>query len=246
VFGAYEIDGYDVTIQLNTTENVDKVTLFDPDGEPWKQTSVATGQEQVSFNIKGYSDGEYRYAAVDTDTEEIREELTKTYKADVQVADVRAYAESDEMYQEPEGSALRRYAHAPTILFENTGTAPGKVQWVGFEGENIRIYHSLENCQEGGCTTDGVQDLPLSVGVSGTSKFEFVEGAVYGPEQVDSWTYNYYPEAGTVDDSVTMHVKTEGETIAVDLAIHYEGGFKRQTEPTKQPPDTNIRIEMEG
>jgi hypothetical protein len=247
VFGAYAIDGYDVTIQLETTKNVDKVTLFGPDGEPWKDSSVSTGQEQVSFNIKGYDEGEYRYAAVDTDAEEIRAELTKTYEANIQVVDVRAYAESDKMYQYPEEQwEQRRAANAPTIQFKNTGTAPGTVQWVALEGEHTPDHMSRSECETGGpCTRRGVQDLPLTVGVSETVTFEFVRGVTYEQEQVDATTYYYFPPAGTVDDNITLYAKTGAETIPVDITVDY-GDVERQEIGYKQPEDIEIRIERES
>lgn len=132
VFNGFAFEEYTLNISLATTDGYDEIVAFNSDGKQFASTSVTPSAGQVSLDFTDYSPGEYRFAAVNSDNDTVVSEVTERFEPNIELVDWQTASEAG-MYSPEDRSAVT------DIVFtvENTGNAPGKLRWVGYESEQF-------------------------------------------------------------------------------------------------------------
>jgi len=67
------VEGTTLVVELTTGAEVDQINLIEPNGEFFGQRKVATGAQQVSFDLRtSYVPGEYRIVALNGEKQRLR------------------------------------------------------------------------------------------------------------------------------------------------------------------------------
>ncbi|WP_424004567.1 hypothetical protein ACOZ4I_07550 [Haloarcula salina] len=129
-FSGFEFEGFDLKVELKTTNGFDKVAVFGPSGEEFVSSDVTTGAEQVSLDFEGYTAGEHRIVALDTGESEIVAETTQDFTPNLELE--RFVTPSPDEIE----TAETHYSQF-TIDVINRGTAPVKITWTAMDGKTV-------------------------------------------------------------------------------------------------------------
>ncbi|WP_049944707.1 hypothetical protein [Haloarcula marismortui] len=132
IFDEFSFEEYTLNISLATTDGYDEIVAFDSDGKQFASTSVTPSAGQVSLDFADYSPGEYRFAAVNSDDDTVVSEVTEVLEPNIELVDWQTASETD-MYTSENSIALTDIV----MTVENTGNAPGELDWVGYESEEF-------------------------------------------------------------------------------------------------------------
>lgn len=138
------VDGTTLVVELVADADVDQVNLIQPNGELFGQRDVATGAQQVSFELgTAYAPGEYRVLALSG--EETVTEKSTEIQPEIQIQDVGLYRNNpdkpwDEVYGESETDRLKNGEAFVTVA--NTGTGPEAILELVFAGN---VPNPIEN-----------------------------------------------------------------------------------------------------
>lgn len=132
VFDEFSFEQYTLNISLATTDGYDEIVAFDSDGKQFASTSVTPSAGQVSLDFSGYSPGEYRFAAVNSDDDSVVSEVTEVLEPNIELVDWQTASEAG-MYSPEDRSAVTDIV----LTIENTGNAPEKLIWIGYESEQF-------------------------------------------------------------------------------------------------------------
>ncbi|WP_049944654.1 hypothetical protein [Haloarcula marismortui] len=143
VFNGFAFEEYTLNISLATTDGYDEIVAFDSDGKQFASTSVTPSAGQVSLDFTDYSPGEYRFAAVNSDDDTVVSEVTEVLEPNIELVDWQTASETD-MYTSENSIALTDIV----MTVENTGNAPSKLTWVGYESEEFTPEWAEEGTPE--------------------------------------------------------------------------------------------------
>ncbi|EMA12985.1 hypothetical protein [Haloarcula marismortui] len=132
IFDEFSFEEYTLNISLATTDGYDEIVAFDSDGKQFASTSVTPSAGQVSLDFADYSPGEYRFAAVNSDDDTVVSEVTEVLEPNIELVDWQTASEAG-MYSPEDRSAVTDIV----FTIKNTGNAPGKLRWVGYESEQF-------------------------------------------------------------------------------------------------------------
>jgi hypothetical protein len=133
-----------LVVELTTDADVDQVNLIQPNGELFGQRDVATGAQQVSFEIgTTYESGEYRVVALRGE-ETVAEDSTEI-QPEIQIQDVGLFRNNpdkqwDEVYDDSETD--RKKNGEAFVTVENTGSGPDAAVELRFSGD---VPNPIEN-----------------------------------------------------------------------------------------------------
>jgi hypothetical protein len=133
-----------LVVELTTDADVDQVNLIQPNGELFGQRDVATGAQQVSFEIgTTYESGEYRVVALRGE-ETVAEDSTEI-QPEIQIQDVGLFRNNpdkqwDEVYGDSETD--RKKNGEAFVTVENTGSGPDAAVELRFSGD---VPNPIEN-----------------------------------------------------------------------------------------------------
>ncbi|MFD1571275.1 hypothetical protein [Halorubrum laminariae] len=131
------VEGTTLVVELSADADVDQVNLIQPNGELFGERDVATGAQQVSFDIgTTYTPGEYRVLALKG--EETVVKTTTEFRPEIQIQDVGLYRNNpdkpwDEVYGESETDRIKNGEAFVTV--ENTGSGPEAITELIFSGD---------------------------------------------------------------------------------------------------------------
>jgi len=120
------VEGTTLIVELSAGAEVDQINLIEPNGEFFGQRDVATGAQQVSFELRtSYVPGEYRVVALDGE-ETVAEVLTEI-QPEIQILDVGLFRNNpdkpwDDIYGDTETDRLKNGEAFVTVA--NTGLVP--------------------------------------------------------------------------------------------------------------------------
>jgi hypothetical protein len=143
IFDEFSFEEYTLNISLATTDGYDEIVAFDSDGKQFASTSVTPSAGQVSLDFTDYSPGEYRFAAVNSDDDTVVSEITEVLEPNIELVDWQTASETD-MYTSENSIALTDIV----MTVENTGNAPSKLTWVGYESEEFTPEWAEEGTPE--------------------------------------------------------------------------------------------------
>ncbi|EMA17308.1 hypothetical protein C435_11425 [Haloarcula marismortui ATCC 33799] len=143
MFNGFAFEEYTLNISLATTDGYDEIVAFDSDGKQFASTSVTPSAGQVSLDFTDYSPGEYRFAAVNSDDDTVVSEVTEVLEPNIELVDWQTASETD-MYTSENSIALTDIV----MTVENTGNAPSKLTWVGYESEEFTPEWAEEGTPE--------------------------------------------------------------------------------------------------
>ena len=138
------VEGTTLVAELAAEADVDQLNLIQPNDELFATRSVATGAQQVSFEIgTAYPPGEYRLLALNG--EETVVETTTDLRPEIRIDDVGLFRNNpdkpwDEVYGESETDRIKNGEAFVTV--ENTGSGPDAVTELVFAGD---VPNPIEN-----------------------------------------------------------------------------------------------------
>jgi len=221
-FGEMSFEGYDLSVELATTEGFDKVSAFGPDGEEQYSAEVTAGAGAVSFGFKGYEPGEYRIAAVNTESSNVIAETSKEIRPSLELRSLETPSPEDVSTDNPYG--------APTLEIANTGFGPTTIEWTGWDSEVVRNRHSSKYVSQ----TSGISGMeivgrsyPVDVPSGDTLTLESNEriiGSEYGPYLP--------PEDITADIEITLGT-SHGEVVFERTVEFVNANSQSEYEPSE-------------
>ena len=130
-FTETRVEDQQLVVEFEESVEAETISVIDPAGEAFAETSVATGASRVTFDIPmPYTPGEYRLVAAADD--ETLTETTQTLQPELDIIDVGIGANRlDEMPKERGGG---RDAEG-LVVIENTGTGPELISKLTFLGD---------------------------------------------------------------------------------------------------------------
>ena len=251
VFDGFTFEEYTLNVSLSTTEGFDKIAVFNSDDEEFASTSVTASAGQVSLDFSGYTPGEHRFAAINSDDGSVVSETTESLEPNLDLVNWQTASEAG-MYSPDDDSSISDIV----TEIENTGNAPVKLAWVGYqappftpnwsEGEEVKQAGGIEGAapevQAESISEDGQpeyipdlksgRELPLSV---------------YPGEQmqlVDASNYRYLVAGLECDRSIVPTDDTEGwtvqEGIQYEFTVTLDDSHGKQSSVTKTVTWENV------
>ncbi|MDZ5810530.1 hypothetical protein U4E84_04085 [Halorubrum sp. AD140] len=131
VFQEIVVDGTTLVVEFGSDSELDQINLVQPNGELLSQQEVATGSEQVSFDLgTTYEPGEYEVFALRGE-EEIGED-TVTVEPDLQIVRMGiGRNQPEEMWNGP----VDEIEEEAFVTLENQGSGPDRVTKLLFTGD---------------------------------------------------------------------------------------------------------------
>jgi hypothetical protein len=212
---AVRIAGTTLVVELIEDAGVDQVNLIQPNGESFGQREVATGAQQVSFELgTAYDPGEYEVVALNG--EESIVEVPTLIQPEIRIRDVDLYRNNpekpwDEVYGETETDRLK--FGAGCVILENTGSGPSAAVGLVFSG-----------------------DVPNPVNEPRGSGMYETEQVVVAPDETANLFSNSFPFGSTAADgmgcspdgnsgqfTVTVETSVDQEPISNTFDVQYSG-----------------------
>ncbi|QLD90799.1 twin-arginine translocation signal domain-containing protein [Natronomonas salina] len=130
-FTEIAVEDQQLVVEFEESLEAETISVIDPAGESFAETSVATGASRVTFDISmPYTPGEYRLVAAADD--ETLAETTQVIRPELEIVDVGVGANRlDEM---PESLGTTKGSQA-VVVVENTGNGPEAMQKMHFLGD---------------------------------------------------------------------------------------------------------------
>ncbi|MDF9747888.1 hypothetical protein [Natrinema salsiterrestre] len=125
------VDGTKLVVELSAETDVDQINLIQPDGEVFGQRDVATGSQQVLFEIgTTYSPGEYRVLALEG--EETVEESSLSIQPDLRIMEMGIGKNRPEKMWDSSSDKITKEAF---VSVENRGSGPDAIMQLLFVGD---------------------------------------------------------------------------------------------------------------
>ena len=131
------VEGTTLVVELSEGAEVDQINLIEPNGEFFGQREVATGAQQVSFELRtSYVPGEYRVLALNGG--ETEAEVSTEIRPEIQILDVGLFRNNpdkpwDEIYGESRTNTKKNGEAFVTI--QNAGSGPDAIVDLRFAGD---------------------------------------------------------------------------------------------------------------
>ena len=214
-FKRVAVDGTTLVVELSAEADVDQVNLVQPNGELFGKRDVATGAQQVSFEIgTAYESGEYRVVALKG--EETVVESTTDIVPEVQIQDVGLYRNNpdkpwDEVYGDTETDRLKNGEAFVTVT--NTGTGPDAIVELVFSGD---VPNPIEDPRG-----SGMYETEQVVVAPGETVDLFSNSFPFGSESEKGMGCS--PEGNS--GQFTAHVETRvgGNVVTKEFDVEYSG-----------------------
>jgi hypothetical protein len=209
------LEGTTLVVELSADADVDQVNLIQPNGELFGKRDVATGAQQVSFEIgTAYAPGEYRVLALKG--EETVVETTTELRPEMEILDVGLYRNNpdkpwDEVYGESETDRIKNGEAFVTV--ENTGSGPEAITELIFSGD---VPNPIENPRGSGMhETDRVVVSP------GETADLFSNSFPFGSESEDGMGCS--PDGNSGQFTVIVETRVSGNRITSTYDVQYSG-----------------------
>jgi hypothetical protein len=143
------VEGTTLVVELSEGAEVDQINLIEPNGEFFGQRKVATGAQQVSFDLRtSYVPGEYRIVALNGG--ETEAEVSTEIRPEIQILDVGLFRNNpdkpwDEVYGESPTDSKKNGEAFVTV--QNTGSGPDAIVELRFTGD---VPNPVEDPRGGG------------------------------------------------------------------------------------------------
>lgn len=125
------VDGTAIIVELSEETDVSQVNLIQPNGEPFGQRDVATGAQQVSFEIgTSYTPGEYRVLALEG--EETVQESALSVQPDLSIVEMGIGKNQPEEMWDSSSDKISKEAF---VSVENQGNGPDAITQLLFIGD---------------------------------------------------------------------------------------------------------------
>lgn len=130
-FTETKVEDQQLIVEFEESLEAESISVIDPNGEVFAETSVAAGASRVTFDIgMPYTPGEYQIVAAD-DGDTVAE-TTQEIQPDLEIVDVGIGA--NRMDEMPEDLGHAQKAEA-IVVVRNSGTGPELVSQLRFEGD---------------------------------------------------------------------------------------------------------------
>ncbi|QKY22040.1 hypothetical protein B4589_016625 (plasmid) [Halolamina sp. CBA1230] len=125
------VDGTAIVVELSEDTEISQVNLVQPDGELFGQRDVATGVQQVSFEIgTSYAPGEYRVLALEG--EETVQESALSVQPDLSIVEMGIGKNQPEEMWDSSSDKISKEAF---VSVENQGNGPDAITQLLFIGD---------------------------------------------------------------------------------------------------------------
>ncbi|MFC4552439.1 hypothetical protein [Halorussus sp. GCM10023401] len=215
------VEGTTLVVQLSAEADVDQVNLIQPNGELFGRRDVATGAQQVSFEIgTAYEPGEYRVVALKG--EETVAESTTDIEPDIQIQDVGLYRNNpdkpwDEIYGESQTDSKKNGEAFVTI--QNSGSGPDAVVELWFSGD---VPNPVEDPRGSGIYEKDSVVVPAGETVDLFSD-SFPFGSEIGDEGMGCST-----DGNSGQFTVALETRVTGQEVTKSYSVEYTGSDEMQ------------------
>ena len=125
------VEGTTLVVELSEEADVDQVNLIQPNGELFGQRDVATGAQQVSFEIgTSYTPGEYRVLALEG--EETVQESALSVQPNLSIVEMGIGKNHPEEMWDSSSDKISKEAF---VSVENQGNGPDTITQLLFTGD---------------------------------------------------------------------------------------------------------------
>ena len=204
-----------LVVELTTDADVDQVNLIQPNGELFGQRDVATGAQQVSFEIgTTYESGEYRVVALRGE-ETVAEDSTEI-QPEIQIQDVGLFRNNpdkqwDEVYGDSETD--RKKNGEAFVTVENTGSGPDAAVELRFSGD---VPNPIENPRG-----SGIYETEQVIIEPGEATDLFSSSFPFGTETEGGMGCSPYGNSGQF--TVIVETQVGANSISNTYEIQYSG-----------------------
>jgi len=212
------VEGTTLVVELSAGAEVDQINLIEPNGEFFGQREVATGAQQVSFELRtSYVPGEYRVVALNG--EETKAEVSTEVRPEIQILDVGLFRNNpdkpwDDIYGDTETDRLKNGEAFVTTA--NTGTGPEAIVQLVFSGD---VPNPVENPRQNGIyKTEQVVLAPGEEADLFSNSFPFGSVAEEG--------MGCSPDTNRGQFTVTIETKVGDSEVAKSYNVDYSGSLE--------------------
>ena len=212
------VEGTTLVVELSEGAKVDQINLIEPNGEFFGQREVATGAQQVSFELgTSYVPGEYRILALNGG--ETEAEVSTEIRPDIQILDVGLFRNNpdkpwDDIYGDTETDRLKNGEAFVTVA--NTGTGPEAIVKLVFSGD---VPNPVENPRQGGIYKTEQVVLP-----SGEETDLFSNSFPFG--SVSEEGMGCSPDTNRGQFTVTVKTKVADSGATKSYSVDYSGSLE--------------------
>ncbi|MDL0121784.1 hypothetical protein [Halobacterium salinarum] len=229
------VDGTTLVIELTAEADVDQINLIQPNGELFGQREVATGSQQVSFEIgTAYAPGEYRVLALKGD--ETIVETSLPIQPDLGIVEMGiGRNQPDKMWDGPSDEI----AEEAFVTVENQGSGPEAITKLLFigdvpypsdeDGTNYAANEDVSGIYDADADTE-VDEVVITAGekitiYSSRSPFAFVPGGGTScTDEQQSGEFDLILEtqvgANQVSKTYTIQYSASTESDSCDITIN--------------------------
>lgn len=125
------VEDQQLVVEFEESLDAETISVIDPNGEAFAETTVTTGASRVTFDISmPYTPGEYRIVAAAGD--ETLAETTQAIQPELKIVDVGVGA--NRMDEMPDSLGTTKGSQA-IVVVENSGDGPETIQKMHFLGD---------------------------------------------------------------------------------------------------------------
>jgi len=215
------VEGTSLVVELSEEADINQVNLIQPNGEIFGERDVATGAQQVSFQIgTAYEPGEYQVLALKG--EETITETSLAIQPDLVIQNIGLYRNNpnkpwDEVYGESQTDSKKNGEAFVTI--ENTGSGPEAVVELRF-GEDVP--NPVDNSRGNGI----YEKERIVVGVGETVNL-FSDSFPFGSE-VGEDGMGCSTDGNNGQFTVVLETRTTGQQVTKFYDVEYSGSDEMQ------------------
>ncbi|WP_276274193.1 hypothetical protein [Haloarcula litorea] len=214
-FRQVTVDGTALVVEFAADSEFDQINLIQPNGELYGQREVATGSQQVSFDLgTSYAPGEYEVVALKG--EEEAGDATVAVQPDLQIREVGLYRNNpdkpwDDVYGDTETDRLKNGEAFVTV--ENTGSGPDAAIKLIFSGD---VPNPVDDPRGSGMyETEQVLIPP------GETRDLFSNSYPFGSESDEGMGCS--PEGNSGQFTVTVETQIGGNQVSNSFDVQYSG-----------------------
>lgn len=204
-FAGFEVSGATLSINLAEGELPESIAVYNPEDALYSEIDVPPGASKVTTDLSGYTPGEYRFVAVDSNGEAYAE-TTEVFEPD---PTLEAWKSSTNVDVETEYALGSSY-----IEVGNSGTGPISLSNIAVEGDLIADDYG-PSTYDGDVPSVTLQDheFPITIGPDATAEIVTISRELTSLGTSED----------NVTDVVTIHLYfSTGQKIVAEATAKYQ------------------------
>jgi len=215
------VEGTTLVVELSSDADVDQVNLIQPNGDLFGTRDVATGAQQVSFEVgTSYAPGEYSVIALKD--EETLTETTTDIVPEIQIQDVGLYRNNpdkpwDEVYGESKTDSKKNGEAFVTV--QNSGSGPDAVVEMRFTGD---VPNPVEDPRG-----SGIYEKESVVVSTGETADLFSDSFPFGSE-IGEEGMGCSTDGNSGQFTIVLETRVAGQQVTKTYNVEYTGADEMQ------------------